>query len=142
MIVLKFSRIFFCLITIILFTVIGCSKEVETEKQKILIQKHINHKYENYSEVTKDKDVLKAQEIFRNSDWKVIDVKMSRQHEYKLVFQFKNPDIQVKQILYRVWVNSSDNKLEITKSGRYVQLSKEDSATLYVIITGEKLANN
>ncbi len=39
-------------------------------------------------------------------------------------------------------VYSSDNMLEITKSGQYVQLSKVDSATLYEIITGEKLANN
>lgn len=46
---------------------------------------------------------------------------MSRQPEYELVFQFKNPDIQVKQILYRVWINSSDNMLEITKSGQSVQ---------------------
>ncbi|MEH7402666.1 hypothetical protein V7148_16930 [Gottfriedia acidiceleris] len=125
-----------------MITAIGCSKEVETEKQKILVQKHNNHKFENYREVTIDKDVLKAQEIFRNSDWKVLDTKIYRQPEYELVFQFKNPDIQVKQILYRVWVNSSDNMLEITKSGRYVQLSKVDSATLYEIITGEKLANN
>ncbi|MGG0177435.1 hypothetical protein [Gottfriedia acidiceleris] len=125
-----------------MITAIGCSKEVETEKQKILVQKYSSHKYENYREVTIDKDVLKAQEIFRNSEWKVKEEKMSRHPEYELAFQFKNPDIQVKQILYRVWVNSSDNMLEITKSGRYVQLSKVDSATLYEIITGEKLSNN
>ncbi|WP_430509860.1 hypothetical protein [Gottfriedia solisilvae] len=138
---MKLNRIFFLLISIFLIIALGCSKEKETEKQKILVQKHINHVYENFREVTKDKEVLKAQEIFRNADWKDMDANMPRPPEYELVFQFKNPDIQVKQILYRVWVNSSNDKMEVTKSGGYVQLSKEDSITLFEIITGDKVAN-
>ena len=88
-----------------LLTALGCSKEVDTEKQKILVQKYSNHVYEKFRKVTKDKDVLKAQEIFRNSDWKDIDAKMSRPPEYELIFQFENPDIQVKQILQIVGNN-------------------------------------
>lgn len=66
---------------------------------------------------------------------------MSRPPDYQFVFQFKNPNIEVKAVLFRVWISPNKEKLEIVQGdNQYAQLTKEQSAIMFEIITGDKIA--
>ncbi|MBM7583935.1 hypothetical protein JOC86_000472 [Bacillus pakistanensis] len=61
---------------------------------------------------------------------------MSRPPDYQFVFQFKNPEIAAKAVLYQVWIGPNKDKLEIDQGdNQYAQLKKDNSAILFEIIT-------
>lgn len=66
---------------------------------------------------------------------------MSRPADYHFTFQFKNSKIEAKAVLYQIWISTNKDKIEI-KAGdnRYAQLEGKYAATLFRIVTGEKLA--
>ncbi|KAA0782375.1 MULTISPECIES: hypothetical protein [Bacillus cereus group] len=135
----NFSLVF---ITICIFIVTGCSNIVGNEDQRIQVQKHIgDNEYKDFKVVTDNNEVLQVKKILNDINFENKKVEMSHPAAYHFVFQFKNPKIEAKAVLYQIWVSTNKEKLEI-KSGNhlYAQLEGKHAATLFRIVTGEKLA--
>ncbi len=65
---------------------------------------------------------------------------MSRSADYHFVFQFKNPKIEAKAVLYQIWISPNKDKVEVMGGdNRYAQLTEKNAAVLVEIITDEKL---
>jgi hypothetical protein len=133
------------LITTFLIIITGCSNGIEKEEQIIEVQKRVGNenKYEDFRKITDPKQVLKVKEILNKTKWENEKVNMSRPPDYQFVFLFKNPDIiQEKVVLHSVWISPNKDKLEIVQGdNQYAQLTEENSANLFEIITGGKLTD-
>ena len=128
-------------IAICIFIVTGCSNIVGNEEQRIEVQKHIgDNEYEDLKVVKDNNEVLQVKKILNGTTFENKKVEMSRPADYHFIFQFKNPKIEAKAVSYQIWVSANKEKLEI-KAGdnRYAQLEGKHAATLFQIVTGEKL---
>lgn len=128
-------------ITICIFIVTGCSNIVGNEDQRIQVQKRIgDNEYEDLKVVKDNNEVLQVKKILNDTTFEDKKVGMSRLADYHFIFQFKNPKIEAKAVLYQIWVSPNKDKIEI-KAGdnRYAQLEGKHAATLFQIVTGEKL---
>jgi uncharacterized protein YcfL len=142
---MKKVRLIIYLISLLLITS-GCMTDIEKQKsgmnkQKITIQKRIGEEniFEDYREVTKSKQVQEAIEIVKNANWGNTKVEMTRFADYQFQFPFNNSR-EGKIASYSLWVSPNVENLEIvTDTYRYVKLTKQDSAILYEILTGEAL---
>jgi ribosomal protein L19 len=139
----------FLLALIIVFLVTGCSNGIENEEQKIVVQnlvgyyesKPLEGKVDLY-EVTEDKKVLKVKEILDETDWENAKVNMVRPPDYKFHFEYINKDIESNTVQHSVWISPNKDKLEIVRGNdEYAQLTKENSAILFEIITGDNLSD-
>ncbi|MBS4196482.1 hypothetical protein [Lederbergia citri] len=111
------------------------------KKQKITIQKRIGEEniFEDYKEITQSKQVQRAIEIVKGANLENTKVEMARFADYQFQFPFKNSS-EAKIASYLLWVSPNGENLEIvTDSGRYVKLTKKDSANLYEILFGDSL---
>ncbi|MCH4568562.1 hypothetical protein [Bacillus sp. ES1-5] len=129
-------------IAICIFIVTGCSNISGNEDQRIEVQKHIgDNEYEDLKVVKDNNEVLQVKKILNDTNFENKKVEMSRPADYHFIFQFKNPKIEAKAVLYQIWVSTNKGKMEI-KAGdnRYAQLEGKHAATLFRIVTGEKLA--
>lgn len=53
---------------------------------------------------------------------------MSRPADYHFIFQFKNPKIEAKAVLYQIWISPNKDTVEIISGGnRYAQLEEKCS---------------
>lgn len=142
---MRFQKLLFVLITVMLFLVTGCSGEIENEEQTIIVEKRIGDEnmYGSFKEVTDNEQILSVKEILDNVYWENAKVNMSHPPDYKFHFQYINKDIESNPVQHSVWISPSKDKLElvIEEQSNYAQLTKEDSATLFKIITGEKLVD-
>lgn len=139
---MKFTKYFLLLFALILLVMTGCSIGIENEKQNIKVQKCIGNKnnYEDFNEITNNGQVRKVKKILDKADWENVKVDMTRPADYRFIFQFKNPKIEAKAVLYKLWISPNKDKVEVVRGGReYVQLSNEDSSSLFEILIGEKL---
>ncbi|WIY62255.1 hypothetical protein [Bacillus arachidis] len=139
---MKFTKYFLLLFALILLVMTGCSIGIENEKQNIKVQQCIGNEnnYEDFNEITNNGQVRKVRKIFDKANWENVKVDMTRPADYRFTFQFKNPAIEAKAVLYELWISPNKDKVEVVRGGReYVQLSKEDSASLFEILIGEKL---
>jgi hypothetical protein len=138
---MKKERLIIYFIALLIITS-GCVSDVsETKKQKITIQKRFGEEniFEDYKEVTQSKQVQKAIEIVKNAKWENAKVEMARFADYQFQFPFENSK-EAKIASYLLWISQNGENLEIvTDSGRYVKLTKNDSANLYEILTGDSL---
>jgi len=141
---MKFAKILFVSLAMILFVITGCSSGIENEEQNIEVQKRIGdeNKYEDFKEISDNKQVQKVKGILDSADWKNAKVDMARPADYRFGFQFKNPNIEAKAVLYEIWISPNKDKVEVVKGDNdYVQLNEENSTVLYEILTGEKLSD-
>ncbi|MBS4199211.1 hypothetical protein KHA93_06025 [Bacillus sp. FJAT-49732] len=133
--------ILFLSLLIVLLVTSGCLDEII--EQKITIQKRTGEEniFEDFKEVTKRKQVKKAIDIVKNATWKNEKVEMASYADYQFQFPSKNSNGSKGKIAsYLLWISSNGENLEIvTDSDRYVKLTKQDSADLYDILTGEEL---
>lgn len=139
---LKYLIAFIGIITI--FTA-GCSNPPENEEQYINVQKRIDdgYEYEDFREITKQVQVQKVKDILGDINWDNAKVEMNRHADYNFVFQFKNPKIETKAVLYEIWISPNNDKLELAASdNKYARLDKNISAQLFEILTGEKLSES
>ncbi len=132
-------------IAIFLFLVSGCANGIGNEEQKIEVQKRAgeDNKYEEFNEISDNERVQKVKEILLDVDWEIAKVDMVSPAEYRFAFQFKNPDMEAKAVLYELWISPNKDKVEIVidAESKYTQLNEEDSAVLFGIITGGKLSD-
>jgi hypothetical protein len=141
---MKIQRLFLVLLAMFLFIVTGCVNGIENEEQKIEVEKRIGdeNKYEDYKEITNNEQVQEVKKILDNVDWEIAKVNMARPADYRFVFQFKNPEIEAKAVLYELWISPNKDKVEliIDAESKYFQLNEEGSAVLFEILTGGKLS--
>lgn len=130
------------MISIYIFIITGCSIGLENEEQRIEVQKNIgDNEYEDFKVVTDNNEVMQVKKILKDTTFENKKVEMSRPADYHFVFQFKNPKIEAKAVLYQIWISPNKDKVEIISGGnRYAQLEEKNAATLFRIVTGEKLA--
>jgi hypothetical protein len=85
--------------------------------------------------------VEKEINIVENANWENKKVEKVRYADYQFQFQSKNSDGSDDKIRsYLLWISPNGKNLEmVTDSDRSVKLTKQDSADLYEIFTGEKL---
>ncbi|WP_242275635.1 hypothetical protein [Bacillus cereus group sp. BfR-BA-01445] len=128
-------------IIICILIVTGCSNILGNEDQRIEVQKNIgDNKYEDLKVVTDNKQVQQVKKILNDAHFENKKVQMSRPADYHFGFQFKNPKIEAKTVLYQIWVIPNKDKIEIiAENSQYVQLDGKNAATLFQIVTGEKL---
>jgi len=117
----------------------GCLNEMVG--QKITVQKRTGEEniFEDYKEVNQKKQVEKANGIIKNANWENKKGEMDRYADYQFQFPFKNSN-ENKIASYLLSITPNGENLEIiTDSDKYVKLTKQDSADLYEILTGEEL---
>ncbi|OJE42812.1 hypothetical protein BAQ49_11605 [Bacillus proteolyticus] len=128
-------------IAICIFIVTGCSNILGNEDQRIEVQKRIGDDYEDLNVVTDKNQVLQVKKILNEIHFENKKVEMSRSADYHFVFQFKNPKIEAKAVLYQIWISPNKDKVEVMAGdNRYAQLEGKNAVTLFLIVTGEKLA--
>lgn len=132
----------FTLIIIISTFITGCSNQIGNEEQNIIVEKRVaeaNH-YEEFKVIKNNEKVQQVREILNTNDWIHAKVNMSRIADYKFIFQFKNPDMQAKAVLYELWISPNKDQVElaINATSEYVQLDKKSSTELLKILTGRK----
>ncbi|MFJ5562780.1 hypothetical protein [Lysinibacillus xylanilyticus] len=131
--------ILFCSLLAVMIVTSGCLNEMVG--QKITVQKRTGEEniFEDYKEVNQKKQVEKAYGIVKNANWENTKVEMARYADYQFQFPFKNSS-ENKIASYLLWITPNGENLEIiTDSNKYVKLTKQDSADLYEILTGEEL---
>ncbi|EOO77509.1 hypothetical protein AT257_14100 [Bacillus cereus] len=124
-----------------IFIVTGCSNILGNEEQRIEVQKRVgDDNYEDLKVVTDNNQVLQVKKILNDIHFENKKVEMSRSADYHFVFQFKNPKIEAKAVLYQIWISPNKDKVEVMAGdNRYAQLEGKNAATLFEIVTGEKL---
>ena len=142
---MKIQRLLFCLIFAFVCLATGCSNEIENEEQIIMVQKRVGdeNKYEDFKEVTDNEQVMSIKELLDDTDWENAKVNMVRPPDYKFHFEHTDKGIKSNAVQHSVWISPNKDKLEVVIEGqsKYVQLTKEDSAILFKVITGEKLTD-
>ncbi|MGF9854788.1 hypothetical protein ABHN09_25025 [Bacillus paramobilis] len=139
---MKFRNWSLVIISIFIFIITGCSNVLENEEQRIEVQKHIgDNEYGELKVVIDNNEVLQVKKILTDTAFENKKVEMSRPADYHFIFQFKNPKIEAKAVLYQIWVSANKDKVEIISGdNRYAQLQDKNAATLFQIVTGEGLA--
>ncbi|EOP11949.1 MULTISPECIES: hypothetical protein [Bacillus] len=138
---MRIRNLSFVFIAICIFIITGCSNILGNEEQRIEVEKHIgDNEYEDLKVVTDNDEVLQVKKILNDTNFENKKVEMSRPGDYRFIFQFKNPKIEAKAVLYQIWISPNKDKVEI-KAGdnQYAQLEGKHAATLFRIVSGEKL---
>ncbi|MGR5921857.1 hypothetical protein ACT7DD_23145 [Bacillus paranthracis] len=130
------------MISICIFIITGCSTGLENEEQRIEVQKDIgDNEYEDFKVVTDNNEVMQVKKILKDTTFENKKVQMSRPADYHFIFQFKNPKIEAKAVLYQIWVIPNKDKIEIIAgNSQYVQLEGKNAATLFQIVTGGEVS--
>ncbi|QWH38148.1 hypothetical protein EXW53_15260 [Bacillus mycoides] len=139
---MRIRKLTLVFIAICIFIVTGCSNILGNEDQRIEVQKRVgDDKYEDLKIVTDNNQVLQVKKILNDIHFENQKAEMSRSADYHFVFQFKNPKIEAKAVLYQIWISPNKDKVEVMAGdNRYAQLEGKNAATLFWIVTGEKLA--
>lgn len=131
----KVILILFLLILVVSTT--GCLSAIKGQKITIYKQLGDESNFEDFREVNNRKEVKEAIRIVKSADWHQSEIEITRTADYLFQFPSKN-DRKNKIASYSLWVHSENEFLEIvTDTDEYVQLSNEDSASLYRILIGE-----
>lgn len=124
---------------VMLFVITGCLSPLDDEEQYIKIQKRIDNanNYEDFEEITDNEQVQKVKKLLDQAGWEKAKVEMAWPPDYQFIFQFKNPNIEAKAVLFQLWINKSHLEL-VRGSDGYVQLNEDDSAELLELLVGEE----
>jgi hypothetical protein len=126
---------------IILIAVLVIASGCTHNSQKVTVQKRVGDEnvFEDYREVTQNKQVQIAKKIVGNIDSESNAVETKRLPNYQFQFPFKSGN-DTKVISYSLWESPNGQNVEIANdNNRYVELTKQDSADLYKVLTGETL---
>ncbi|MGE7094262.1 hypothetical protein ACQKII_23095 [Lysinibacillus sp. NPDC048646] len=113
------------------------------ERQIIIVEKQYETgMYEDFQEITNRKKVNVVKKILHNAKWQQMKVDMAREADYQFIFQFVDPNIQTKAILYSIWISPDKDTLEVVAGdNQYVHLNNEDSQKLFEALTDTNLAD-
>ena len=131
-------------IAIVSILITGCSNPLKNEEQYIKVQKRLGDEanYEDFQEITNTDQVQQVKEIVGDINWENAVVNMVRPPDYRFMFQYKNPELEAKAVLYELWINQNSDKVELVIDAemKYSQLDNKQSAELFELLTGEKIA--
>ena len=123
---MKRNKYLFSFIGIISIFIAVCLIIIETEEQYIEVQKRVgdDHNYEDFKEITSNEQVQKMKAIVDDINWKKAQVSMVRPADYRFAFQYKNPKLEGKVVLYELWISPNKDKVElvIDAESKYIQL--------------------
>jgi len=140
-------RVKFKFVSIVMFLIViiaGCSSGLENEEQYIKVNKRIGDEnmYEEFKDITENKQVQQVKQILDEIEWENAKVEMVSPHNFEFMFKYKSPKIDAKSVLYKIWISPDKDKLEVVRGdSEYGQLNEENSAVLFEIVTGEKLSD-
>ncbi|MGE7920910.1 hypothetical protein ACQKM9_18515 [Viridibacillus sp. NPDC093762] len=61
---------------------------------------------------------------------------------YAFFYQYKNPKIEAKAMVYQLWISPNKDQVEIVQGNNlYAKLTKENSAILFKVVTEDKLSS-
>lgn len=141
MFTIKGQRLVLLLCSVFLILISGCSET--GHGQKIRVEKRMGNenKYDLFNEISDTEKVSRIKDILEAAEWRKAEVLRSHPPDYQFIFEFLDPNIEVKAVLYRVWISPNKDILEVgIGDGEYTQLNEEDSAVFFEILTGEVLA--
>lgn len=132
----------FTLLFIFSTFITGCSNQMESEEQNIIVEKRTaetNH-YEDFKVIKTIEKVQKVRDILSKADWVEAKVNMAHNADYRFRFEYKDSEKIAKAVLYELWISPNKDQVElaINASSEYVQLDKNSSAKLYKILTDRK----
>ncbi|MBY0149194.1 hypothetical protein H0184_25480 [Neobacillus niacini] len=121
----------------------SCSKDMENEELILEVQHYMGNENNDFKEIHTNETVQQVKDIVANIDWENAQVSMVRPADYRFGFQYKNPNIESKTVLYELWISPNKDKVElvIDAESKYAQLDNKKSAILYELITEEKLSD-
>ncbi|PFD34701.1 hypothetical protein CN285_25155 [Bacillus cereus] len=104
---MRIRNLFLIFIAICLFVVTGCSNNIGNDEQIIEVQKRVGEDeiYEKINVVTDNDQVLQVKKILQGTNFKNEKAEMSRLPDFQFSFQFKNPKIETKAVLYQMWIS-------------------------------------
>ncbi|MFD3450147.1 hypothetical protein ACFDTO_36835 [Microbacteriaceae bacterium 4G12] len=146
---MQLRKLFIGLIVVFLIILTGCSNEVDNkvqivnEEQFIEIQKRVDNQnnFEEFRKITDGKEVHKVKEILKELKWIYAKRDTLQPPDYQFVFQPKDPKIKANVVLHKIWITPDKDRLVIVRGeNQYAQLTKEQSAIMFEIITGDKLS--
>jgi hypothetical protein len=148
---LQLRKLFIGLFTVILIILTGCSNGIDdkvqtySEDQYIEVQKRVGKEFENnfkeFRKITDGKQVYKIKEILKELKWEYAKRDTLQPPDYQFVFQPKDPKIMTDPVLHKIWITPDKDRLVIGRGeNQYAQLTKEQSVTMFEIITGDKLS--
>ncbi|MCQ6281081.1 hypothetical protein [Bacillus sp. EB600] len=121
----------------------GVANGIKDEDQFIKAQKCVGNEsnFEEFRKITNGKQVHKVKEILNELKWEYAKRDTLQPPDYQFVFQPKDPKIKVHAILNKIWITPDKDRLVIGRGDNQyaLQLTKEQSAVLFEIISGEKL---
>ncbi len=96
----------------------ACLKPVFDDAQYILVEKQVGeeNKYDEFKKVTAQKKVKKVRAILHNADWEKAKVEKERPPDHHFFFQFKNPNIEAKAVLYELWITPNSDQVELVEN--------------------------
>ncbi|NRD76609.1 hypothetical protein HPT25_03775 [Bacillus sp. BRMEA1] len=115
------------------------------EDQFIMVQKHVGNEYENnfeeFRKIMDEKQVHKVKEILNELKWEYAVRDTLQPPDYQFVFQPKDSKIKAQANLHKIWITPDKDRLVIGRGENQFafQLTKQQSATLFEILTGIKL---
>lgn len=127
------------MISICIFIITGCSNILGNEEQRIEVQKDIgDNEYEDFKVVTDNNEVMQVKKILKDTIFENKKVEMSRPADYHFIFQFKNPKIEAKAVLYQIWISPNKDTVEIISGGnRYAQLEEKMQLLCFGLLQGK-----
>lgn len=116
---------------------------MENEELILEVQHYMGNENNDFIEIHNNETVQQVKDIVANIDWENTQVSMVRPPDYRFGFQYKNPNIESKTVLYELWISPNKDKVElvIDAESKYAQLDKKKSDILYKLITDEKLSD-
>ncbi|MBM6616681.1 hypothetical protein [Bacillus suaedaesalsae] len=129
------------IVLLIFIGLAGCSSvnDLENEEQYIKIEKRVSDEgqYVDFNEIHSLEEVQELKNILAHADWEQAKMEMTHPPDYQFVFLFKNPTIDSKIILHKVWVSSQNQITLSTEVNQFSRLSKENSARFLELLTGK-----
>ncbi|MDR9746615.1 hypothetical protein P4H27_12700 [Paenibacillus taichungensis] len=139
----KYIYVIGCM-TLLFMCLTGCSADnIQSKGNQVIVQQPVenSNQYTLYRKITDPAQVHAIRSITRSIRSNHIIADMVRPPDYKFFFEKKNTTSSDKSDIYNLWISPHQDQVEIIIESKptYVQLTKEKSAKLFELITGEKL---
>ena len=145
---MKLRNICMGLIIIFILTLMGCSNGTtnktqptkETEFIKVETPVGNTNTFKEFRKVTDEKQVQQVKEILKEAKWTYAILDTVRPPSYQFTFHSTNSKIKEDTTLHEIYVDSNQGILIIIRGDKeHTQLTKEQSSTMFEIITGAKV---
>lgn len=144
---MKLRNICMGLIVIFIVVLMGCSNgttnktqtKKETEFIKVETPVGNTNTFKEFRKVTDEKQVQQVKEILKEAKWTYSILDTVRPASYQFTFQSNDSKTKKDVVLHQILVDSDQGILIIIRDDKeHTQLTKEQSSTIFEIITDAK----